>query len=65
MNPRSKIRYGIGCLIADSVLILEAVIDIYTGKITPTELIFQIMLCVILTVPVIVLLKKYARNNKH
>ena len=65
MDPRSKIKYGLGCLIADCVLILEAVIDIYTGKLTQTELILQIVLCVIFTVPVVVLFKRIARKDKQ
>ena len=64
MDPRSKIKYGLGCLIADCVLILEAIVDIYSGRLTPTELFLQIALCAILTVLVIALLKRYVRKNK-
>ena len=65
MDPRSKLKYGLGCLIADCVLILEIIIDIYTGRLTQTELLLQIMFCVILTVPVVVLFKRIAKKDKQ
>ena len=65
MDPRSKLKYGIGSLIADCILILEIIIDLYTGRSTPTKLLWAIAFCAILTIPVVVLLRKYARKRKR
>ena len=65
MDPRSKLKYGIGCLIGDCILILKDVIDLCTGKTTPKEMYLQIAFCAILIVPVVVLLRSYAKKRRR
>lgn len=65
MDPRSKIKCGIGWIIADCLWLLIVIIDLCSGETTADELAFQIMLSVILGVLAVALLWRYRRKDRQ
>ena len=64
MKPRSSVKYGIGFVIADCLLIVEAIINIRTGRITGTALLVIVALSVMIGIILFALAKKHVRGNR-
>lgn len=64
MKPGSSTKYGIGFIIADCLLIVEAIINIRTGRITGSELFVIVGLSIIIGLILYGLAKKYIRGNR-
>lgn len=64
MKPNKPIKYGIGYIILDCVLIVEAFIDVRTGRITGVELFAIITLSITLAAVLVALIKNSIRKKK-
>jgi hypothetical protein len=64
MKPEKPIKYGIGCIILDFFLIVEAIIDVRTGRTTGVELFAIITLSITLAAVLVALIKKHIRKKK-
>ena len=62
--PRKEIKYGIGSIIADCILIVEVIIDIYTGKLTWYNLLILILLSILLGITIVVLMRRRRRKEQ-
>ena len=65
MELKQSIKYGIGTAIADCLLVIEAIINLQTGKFTWIEFYTLIVLSVILAIFTVVLLKRRTRKKAH
>lgn len=61
MRPRET-KFGIGWIIADCLMMVEVIIEIYTGELTWPDLLLLILLSIILGISVVVLIKRYKRK---
>ena len=64
MNPKRLKGYGLGCILMDSLLLIDLAIRMYTGKTTWVELVMLIVLSVLIVIPVVVLIRKNRRKGK-
>lgn len=64
MEPRRPVKYGIGCILVDCILIVEAIVNICTGRMTWVELFTIIVLSIIFAVLLIALIKKNTKKKK-
>lgn len=64
MKPEKPIKYGIGCIFLDFFLIVEAIIDVRTGRTTGVELFAIITLSITLAAVLVALIKNSIRKNK-
>ena len=64
MKPGRSVKYGVGCIIADCILIVEAIINIRTGRIPGIELFTIIVLSIIIAIFLVALVKKNNRKNR-
>ena len=64
MSPKET-KYGIGSIIADCFLLVEVIIDIYTGKLTWFNLLAFILLSIILVAIIITLMRRRRRKERR
>ena len=66
MNPRQRVNsgVGIGTIIGMCILIIEAGVDLYTGKITVTQLYTTLLLCAFLGVCTVFVAKRIIRKHR-
>ena len=63
--PQKETKYGIGAIIADCLLLVEVIIDIYTGKLTWFNLLILILLSIILGITIVVLMRRRRRKERE
>lgn len=61
MRPRET-KFGIGWIIADCLMIVEVIIEIYTGELTWSDFLLLIFLSVILGTSVFMLMKRHRKK---
>lgn len=64
MKPGRSVKYGVGCIIVDFILIVEAIINIRTGRITGIELFTIIVLSIVFATLLVALIKKNMRKKR-
>jgi len=64
MDPRKLKKYGIGCIVADCVFLLEMIIGIYKGDITASDIYLPLALSSVLAIPIIVWIKTRKRQKE-
>lgn len=65
MRSRGIGKYSIGFIIADCLLIIEAIIEIHIGKLTWSEFAMLIILSLLFAIPIVALIKKKKRKHKE
>ena len=60
----TKIKYGIGGLIGDCILLADLIIDIYKGELTWVTLLTILLWSLVLAIPIFVLMKRYVRKER-
>ena len=63
MSPKET-KYGIGAIIADCLLMVEVIVDIYTGELTWFKLLIFILLGTILSATIIALARRRRRKER-
>ena len=63
--PRKEIKYGIGSIIADCILIVEVIIDINTRNVTLFTLLAFILFGAILSYTLVVLARQRRRKERE
>lgn len=58
MKPEQLRSYGVGSLLIDCLLFVDAIIDICTGKFTMDDLLTLLSINLLLAIPLIILIKK-------
>ena len=65
MKPNRGVKYSIGALIVDGLLILETANDVRTGKLTWMEFCIIIMVCMIITFLLAAIFRRSRRKYKN
>lgn len=65
MKPRRPEKYVFGSIIADCILIVEAIIDIRTGRLTWVKLLMLIMLSIFSAILLSILIKRSIRKKRE
>ena len=65
MKSGRPLKYGIGYIIGFCLLVIEAVINVRTGKLTGMELFTVIVLCTIFGVVMVALAKRIIRKRRE
>ena len=63
MKP-TKIKYGIGMIIGDCILLADTIIDICKGELTWVTLLTTLLWSTVLAIPIFVLMKRYVRKER-
>ena len=63
MKP-TKIKYGIGMIIGDCILLADLIIDIYKGELTWVTLLTILLWSTVLVIPLVALMKRYVRKER-
>lgn len=62
MDPRKSIKYGVGCIIADCLLLLEIIIGICKGEVTTIDIAKPLVLIIVIVIPVLIWIKSRRRR---
>lgn len=54
----------IGAVIMESILFIEIAIDLYTGKMSWTDLSMILTICLLLAIPIVTIMRKKRKNRE-